>query len=80
MAAYYDFEVSLREAKPRIWRRFLIARTARFLDLHEAISAPDDVHEGRARRRLHRVESSVLEVEFLDGDRRLPLFRLRPAA
>jgi transposase InsO family protein len=44
------------------------------------LRAPDDVHEGRARRRLRRVEGSVLEVKFLDGDRRLPIFRLRRAA
>jgi hypothetical protein len=37
MPRYYEFEVSLREAKPRIWRRFLIAEAASFLDLHEAI-------------------------------------------
>ncbi len=37
MPAYFEFEVSLRDAKPRIWRRFLIAETASFLHLHEAI-------------------------------------------
>lgn len=37
MPRYYEFEVSLLEAKPRIWRRFLISQAASFLDLHEAI-------------------------------------------
>jgi hypothetical protein len=37
MARYFEFEVSLRDIKPRIWRRFLIAEKARFVDLHEAI-------------------------------------------
>jgi hypothetical protein len=37
MPRYYELEVSLREAKPRIWRRFWIAEKASFLDLHEAI-------------------------------------------
>jgi hypothetical protein len=37
LLAYFEFEVSLRGAEPRIWRRFLIAETASFLHLHEAI-------------------------------------------
>jgi pRiA4b ORF-3-like protein len=37
MPRYYELEVLLRDAKPRIWRRFLIADNASFLDLHEAI-------------------------------------------
>jgi len=44
------------------------------------LRAPDDVHEGRARRRLRHLEGGILEVKFLDGDRRLPIFRLRRAA
>ncbi len=34
---YYDFEVSLCEVTPRIWRRLLIPSTAKFSDLHLAI-------------------------------------------
>lgn len=34
---YFDFEVSLREVQPRIWRRFLIRSTGTFMDLHEPI-------------------------------------------
>ena len=37
MAGYYEFEVSLAEIKPRIWRRFLITADATFADLHHAI-------------------------------------------
>ncbi len=37
MPRYFDFEVSLCEVTPRIWRRFLIQSTARFSDLHLAI-------------------------------------------
>ena len=33
----YDFEVSLVGARPRVWRRFLLATSATFFDLHEAI-------------------------------------------
>lgn len=34
---YYDFEVSLCDIEPRIWRRFLLPRSATFYDLHKAI-------------------------------------------
>ncbi len=37
MAGYYDFEVTLAEIRPRIWRRFLIISNATFADLHKAI-------------------------------------------
>lgn len=37
MGDYYTIEVSLRGAGPRVWRRFMIRSSARFLDLHEAI-------------------------------------------
>lgn len=37
MPAYLDFEVSLREVQPKVWRRFLIRSTDTFMDLHEAI-------------------------------------------
>jgi len=39
MATYLEFEVSLLGVEPRIWRRFLIAGGATFLDLHNAIQA-----------------------------------------
>lgn len=34
---YFDFEVTLKDVKPKIRRRFLIAEKATFLHLHEAI-------------------------------------------
>ena len=37
MPAYYEFEVSLIGAKPRLWRRFFIKKAASFQDLHVAI-------------------------------------------
>jgi len=37
LQTYFEFEVSLRHIKPRIWRRFLIAANATFGDLHRAI-------------------------------------------
>lgn len=37
MGKSYDFEVSLAEIKPRIWRRFMLSSGATFADLHDAI-------------------------------------------
>jgi len=37
MPNYLEFEVTLRGATPKIWRRFLLREKATFLDLHEAI-------------------------------------------
>lgn len=37
MTNYYDFEVTLLDAQPKVWRRFLIRSNATFMDLHEAI-------------------------------------------
>ena len=37
MAQSFDFEVTLRGAKPRVWRRFLLSTNATFRDLHDAI-------------------------------------------
>lgn len=37
MAKYFDFEVSLLEIAPLIWRRFLIHSKATFVNLHFAI-------------------------------------------
>jgi len=37
MPKYFDFEVSLVGIEPRIWRRFLLADAATFLDLHGAV-------------------------------------------
>ncbi len=37
MPRYYEFEISLQEIQPRIWRRLLIRTTATFAQLHKAI-------------------------------------------
>ena len=37
MPMYYEFEVSIRDISPRIWRRFLLHGKATFEDLHLAI-------------------------------------------
>ncbi|NBB82734.1 MAG: hypothetical protein GVY28_04945 [Alphaproteobacteria bacterium] len=43
MPRYFDFEVSLRHIKPRIWRRlYLAADETTFLDLHHAIQDAGD--------------------------------------
>jgi hypothetical protein len=34
-----DVTVTLTDAKPKVWRRFLIQKTATFFDIHEAIQA-----------------------------------------
>ena len=44
-----------------------------------ASRAPDDVHAGRRRFRVRQVERGTLEITFIGGDRRLPIFRLRSA-
>jgi len=42
--------------------------------------APHEVYCGQSRRAPTRIESGVLAVRYVDGDSRLPIFRLRPAA
>lgn len=37
MPRYYEFEFSLQDIQPRIWRRFLLRTTATFAQLHQAI-------------------------------------------
>ena len=37
MVEYFEFEVALRGAKPKIWRKFILTKTATFKDLHDAI-------------------------------------------
>lgn len=37
MSSYFEFEVSLLEVKPRIWRRFLLRTSSSFHELHDAI-------------------------------------------
>jgi hypothetical protein len=37
MPKYFDFEVSLNEIEPKLWRQFLLRDTSTFAHLHEAI-------------------------------------------
>lgn len=37
MPRYYEFEVTLQDLEPRIWRRFLLRTTSNFAQLHQAI-------------------------------------------
>ena len=41
---------------------------------------PDEIHAGKQRRSLRVLQEGRLEVRHLDGDRRLPVFRLRQVA
>ena len=41
---------------------------------------PDDVYRGRRPRKVRTLTACALHVQFLDGDRRLPILRLRRAA
>ncbi len=44
------------------------------------LRTPEQVHNGRRRREGRRLQRAVLEVGFMDRERRLPVFRLRHAA
>ncbi len=46
-------------------------------DIH---GTPDEVHAGRATGASSVPLRAVLEVKSLDGERELPVLRLRPAA
>ena len=37
MTKYYEFEVSLKDVEPKLWRRFQLPSTGTFEDLHDAI-------------------------------------------
>ena len=41
---------------------------------------PDEVYRGRPPRRTRDLTAGMLSVRFLDGDKRLPILRLRYAA
>ena len=42
MPRYFEFDVSLRQIEPRIWRRFLLREDASFLSVHYAIQDAGD--------------------------------------
>ena len=37
MSTYFEFEVSLEEVQPKIWRSFLLRSSSTFHDLHDTI-------------------------------------------
>lgn len=59
-------------------RRPLASEVAALRERMEKLCAENEFFL-RARRR-RRIEKGTLEVRFLDEERNLPLFRLRPAA
>ena len=72
MPAYCEFEISLVAIKPRIWRRFQLAETATFDDLHRAIQVAfgwESYHlwefrgPGRGGRVLAGAEQDVLALD-----------------
>ena len=44
------------------------------------LGTPEDAHQGKEPREAHACERGVLEVEYLHGERRLPVLRFRQAA
>ncbi len=73
MPTYFEFVVSLKDIKPRIWRRFQIDATATFADLHDAIQAGfgwDNSHlwDFRTPGRRGRVLAGVPIDEVLGFD------------
>ena len=64
MPTYCEFKVSLNHIEPRIWRRFQIAATVTFADLHRAIQdsfgwQDDHLWEFRMPGRRGRVLAGV---------------------
>lgn len=61
MTRYYEFEVSLDDIEPRIWRRFLLRHGASFLDLHYAIQDAGPWHNDHlfAFYANHRLEETI---------------------
>ena len=65
------------EVRLRRWQRWFNSFRA-----HQGLEqrTPDDVYRGRRPRKARDVTAGALHVRFLDGDRRLPILRLRRAA
>lgn len=74
---YYEFEVTLQEIEPRIWRRFLLRTTTSFAHLHDAIQDAfgwEDYHlwEFRLPRPIGRVLAGCPSQDGDDGGRPPP--------
>src|SRR5687767_1180375 len=68
MPAYYVFEVSLRDVKPRIWRQFVITDEAYFIDLHEAIQDACGWYNCHLFRFEDAKERPIAELPGEEGD------------
>jgi len=76
MAKYLDLEVSLIGVEPRIWRRFLLARRATFLDLHHAIQDAcgwEDYHLWEFQDERGQEKIAVCDHSEYDDGRMTPL-------
>ncbi|MCH9046473.1 MAG: plasmid pRiA4b ORF-3 family protein [SAR324 cluster bacterium] len=72
MPEYLELEISLVGIRPRIWRRFRIASTATFADLHDAIQQSfgwENCHlwEFVEPRRRGNAIAGIPDDEFRDG-------------
>lgn len=71
MTVYYEFDVSLHDVTPRVWRRFQMRSTATFLDLHRAIQDAcgwEDGHLFAFRTGDGRSIAGVPDAEFSEPD------------
>jgi hypothetical protein len=65
------------DMRVRRWARWFNAERP-----HQGLGqlTPDDIYRGRPPRQLRNLTGGTLSIRFLDGDRRLPVLRLRRAA
>jgi len=78
MPTYFEFEVSLMDIKPRIWRRFLLEAEATFRDLHLAIQDAcgwEDchLHAFRAKERARSAIATNAGADFGPASTTAPL-------
>ncbi|MEE9390986.1 MAG: plasmid pRiA4b ORF-3 family protein [Planctomycetota bacterium] len=82
MPAYFEFEVEIKEIKPKVWRRFLLRQPASMYDLHRAIQACgwQECHLwffGRDYRKQVAVDTRAEEdVDGIPDARDVPVSRL----
>lgn len=65
--SYYDFEVSLQDIEPRIWRRFLLTTSGSLYDLHRAIQDAggwNDYHLFEFRTRVTLMDPTLPGFPF----------------
>jgi hypothetical protein len=72
----------------RAWAAILDKKISRYAGWYNVerpnsglgLRTPEEIFRGTPARQTRRVEAGNLVVDFMDGDRRLPIFRLRLAA